>query len=304
MPTTFTFIIVIIWSNIWTIGYSSSTNPSSNPLNGQHLRVIWPLWSGNPKGLSGPLKGGVILEYLTKRFNFTYEMVRVTEHSVKPSANGKGLFSYLQNQTWWLQLYLSTDRLLALLYITVPWVFTTAAILAHIPDETLNVNAIIKPFQWAIWLGLGISIVCVTSVLILLQKFNEKQFGDGRLSHKKRYARQYLYVLGNLLSQGGPCTSNRFSFRLVAGAWSVAAFILIQAYNSTLFPYVMTPINNPLINSPDEIPERNDVHLLIKRGGSTDIVLSASTFVKIFTKSNLVLLFFKNVYFNFTDMIA
>ena len=176
-------------------------------------------------------------------------------------------------------------------------------------------------------MGLGISIVCVTSVLILLQKFNEKQFGDGRLSHKKRYARQYLYVLGNLLSQGdenhisgkrgisaltfkfhynkgGPCTSNRFSFRLVAGAWSVAAFILIQAYNSTLFTYVMTPINNPLINSPDEIPERNDVHLLIKRGGSTDIVLSASTFVKIFTKSNLVLLFFKNVYFNFTDMIA
>jgi len=30
-----------------------------------------PRWSGNPNGLSGPLKGCVILEYLSSRFNFT-----------------------------------------------------------------------------------------------------------------------------------------------------------------------------------------------------------------------------------------
>ena len=63
---------------------------------------------------------------------------------------------------------------------------------------------------------------------------------------------------------GGPCTSNRFSFRLVAGAWSLAAFIFVQAYNSTLLTYVLTTINNPLVNSPYEMPERKDVHLLIK----------------------------------------
>jgi hypothetical protein len=28
-------------------------------------------WSGNPTGLSGPLKGGLILEYLATRWNFT-----------------------------------------------------------------------------------------------------------------------------------------------------------------------------------------------------------------------------------------
>ena len=30
-----------------------------------------PRWDGNPKGLSGPVKGGVILEYMSERFNFT-----------------------------------------------------------------------------------------------------------------------------------------------------------------------------------------------------------------------------------------
>ena len=81
---------------------------------------------------------------------------------------------------------------------------------------------------------------------------------------------------------GGPCTSNRFSFRLVAGAWSLAAFIFVQAYNSTLLNCVLTPINNPLVNSPSKIPERKDVHLLIKKGGSTDIFLSASHEEKFF----------------------
>jgi ionotropic glutamate receptor len=67
------------------------------------------------------------------------------------------------------------------------------------------------------------------------------------------------------------------SFRLVAGDWILAAFILVQAYNSTLFTYLVTPIKNPLINSPYDIPERKDVHLLIRKGGSTDNFLSASS---------------------------
>lgn len=34
---------------------------------------------------------------------------------------------------------------------TVPWVYTTAAILTHVPDETLNIEAVIKPFQWPVY---------------------------------------------------------------------------------------------------------------------------------------------------------
>lgn len=79
-----------------------------------------PRWSGNSKGLSGPLKGDFILEYLSSRFNFTQEtfyfsncryaenknkphyvytrrleMVRVTENWLEPLAIRRGLFSYL-----------------------------------------------------------------------------------------------------------------------------------------------------------------------------------------------------------------
>ena len=41
-------------------------------LPGTQFSSFQPLWSGNRKGLIGPLKGGVILEFLAARFNFTY----------------------------------------------------------------------------------------------------------------------------------------------------------------------------------------------------------------------------------------
>lgn len=86
--------------------------------------------------------------------------------------------------------------------ITVPWVFTSASLLMHVPDESVNIYAVVKPFQWPvevvfhfflfffdreisinrnyympqIWVGLVISISCVIFILYLLQRyFQENQ---------------------------------------------------------------------------------------------------------------------------------
>ncbi|EFX87007.1 hypothetical protein DAPPUDRAFT_312495 [Daphnia pulex] len=290
-------------------------NPSCNSLNGKHLRVKWstlkiglhyicyqivskPGWSGNPKGLPGPLKGGVILECLTSRFNFTYEMMRINDSSLEPQGNKKGLFNYLWDQVecrpngfltlkdfecdLLLQDVVPSYRYHKLIDITVPWVYTSSAILMPVPvDSSFNINALIKPFQWPIWLGVGISIVCVIFVLKFLQRYQEKLFesasnhGDGvRLAHKERTGKQYLYVFGNLMSQGGPCSSKRLPFRIVAGIWTLAAFIFVQAYNSTLFTYLVTPMKHSLINSPYDIPESKEVRLLVKKGSPMDTALS------------------------------
>ena len=39
-------------------------------LPGTQFSPFQPLWSGNRKGLTGPLKGGVILEFLAAQFQF------------------------------------------------------------------------------------------------------------------------------------------------------------------------------------------------------------------------------------------
>ncbi|EFX82147.1 hypothetical protein DAPPUDRAFT_316743 [Daphnia pulex] len=52
-------------------GILNCFSSKSDPLNGQHLRVIWPNWSGNRKGMIGSLNGGVFLDALSARWNLT-----------------------------------------------------------------------------------------------------------------------------------------------------------------------------------------------------------------------------------------
>jgi hypothetical protein len=70
--------------------------------------------------------------------------------------------------------------------------------------------------------------------------------------------------------------SKRLSFRLVAGVWCLAAFIIVQAYSSILFTYVVTPVNLPLVNSVHDIVERNDIRLFLNKGMALDVFTSVS----------------------------
>ena len=65
-------------------------------------------------------------------------------------------------------------------------------------------------FNQQIWVGIGVSIVCVIVVLSLIERYLEYQTtgpltNDGgglRIITKTITGKQYLYVFGNLLSQG------------------------------------------------------------------------------------------------------
>ncbi|XP_045034758.1 glutamate [NMDA] receptor subunit 1-like [Daphnia magna] len=287
------FLALMIWFNAL-----NTLALTLNPLNGKHLRTIWPRWSGNPKGLSGPLKGGVVLEYLAARFNFTYEMVRVAENRLEPPEKGKGLFSYLWDEQCdlLLQDVQPTFRRLQVVDMTLPWNYDYFSFLIPVHDEAANIDAVIKPFQWPVWIGLGISSVIVIVILFLIQRHLDDRDGlerdstsnNGKNADSTRGhgqpGSQYLYVLGNLLSQSGPCTSRRLSFRLVAGVWTLAAFIFVQGYNSTLFTYVVAPVNQPLINSVYDIAESSDIVLLVKKAGTIDTLISNSNATGLYSK--------------------
>jgi ionotropic glutamate receptor len=59
----------------------------------------------------------------------------------------------------------------------------------------------------------------------------------------------------------------------VAGFWTLAAFIFVQAYTSTLFTYVVAPVNHPLIDSMHDVAESTDVDLLIQFGSTMDVIV-------------------------------
>ena len=61
---------------------------------------------------------------------------------------------------------------------------------------------------------------------------------------------------------------NRISFRIAVGVWLIAAFVLVQAYTSVLFTYVMTPVTSPLMNSFSDVINNPKINVLLKRGGT------------------------------------
>ena len=60
----------------------------------------------------------------------------------------------------------------------------------------------------------------------------------------------------------------------MAGAWVVAAFVFVQAYQATLFIYVMAPATTPLIDSVYDIVDNADINLLIRRGSTFEFMFS------------------------------
>lgn len=91
----------------------------------------------------------------------------------------------------------------------------------------------------------------------------------------------YLYIIKDQRIQklipfeGGPCESKRLSIRLVAGVWTLATFIFVQAYSSILFTYVVAPVNRPLINSIYDIFDNSNINLFV-RVRTIDLLIQAS----------------------------
>lgn len=78
------------------------------------------------------------------------------------------------------------------------------------------------------------------------------------------------------MSTGGTFTPNRLPVRLVAGVWTLAAFVFVQSYNSTLITHVLAPTNHPLVKSFGDLADNLNIHFLIKKSGTMDSLLSVS----------------------------
>ena len=77
-------------------------------------------------------------------------------------------------------------------------------------------------------------------------------------------------------------------FRLVAGAWCLAAVVLTNVYNSTLMSHLFTPkYHNSVVKSFHDLvdPKFAHIQVAVKKGGGIDSLIS------VFAKSRLSLSF-------------
>lgn len=73
---------------------------------------------------------------------------------------------------------------------------------------------------------------------------------------------------------GGHLPLKSMPFYLIGGVWCLGAFILVNAYTSTLISHVALPNQKPLINSIYDLRNRSEIHLVTDRNLNTDAVLT------------------------------
>ncbi|KZS12141.1 Uncharacterized protein APZ42_022949 [Daphnia magna] len=225
-----------------------------------------------------------IIEWLALRNNFTYAILTTNETTLElpVTRNNKGSMSYLLDGTCDMVVsdLFMTSRRYRVVDMPYPWYQGPARFLIPVPDVRLNFAAVLKPFQFRVWIWLVVSLALVIATFKLIKHYQPPlpSTPDGlvaRVSHKPI---PYLYVFGLLLSQGGPVISQRKAIRVLAAIWCLAAFVLSQAYNSTLITYVIAPNENPLINSVLDIVNNPNIHLLVEKNMGMDVVISVITF--------------------------
>lgn len=73
--------------------------------------------------------------------------------------------------------------------------------------------------------------------------------------------------------QGQGFYSNRLAFRIVAGAWCVGCFFLIQIFCSTLTSHLTSPNQMPIVSSLEELAKTSDVDFTIDKERGLDVLL-------------------------------
>ncbi|XP_057374282.2 ionotropic receptor 93a-like [Daphnia carinata] len=224
-----------------------------------------------------------IINWLALRNNFTYAILTTNETTLELpiSRNNKGSMNYLLDGTCDMvvrDLFMTSGRY-RLLDMPYPWYQGPARFLIPVPDARLNFTAVLKPFQLQVWIWLVVSLAIVIATFQLIKHYLPPvpSTPDGLVARVSQKPIPYLYVFGLLLSQGGPVISQRRAIRVVAAIWCLAAFVLSQAYNSTLITYVIAPNDSPLINSVLDIVNNPSIHFLVEKNMGMDVVITGST---------------------------
>jgi ionotropic glutamate receptor len=104
-------------------------------------------------------------------------MVRITENRLEPQGKERGLFNYLWDKVefipvhhFMIELNINSHFLLCdsqqvdlivigvtlnyerfqVVDLSVPWAFETYSFLIPVQNDTANINAVVKPFQWPV----------------------------------------------------------------------------------------------------------------------------------------------------------
>lgn len=229
----------------------------------------------------------LILDWIADRYKFDYSLVAGNTTTIEDVGSKPGHITNMQKlkaDVMIAVMGLSPGRLVKVEYVH-PWIFSPGAFLIPMPEGWQNnVDAVIKPFQPLVWLGLVIAAISITVALLgynyLAEKKNkliDNREKSGPLQIVVVTQDLIMYIIGTLLNQGGyiPCKITKI--RLLVGAWCLLTLVLVNVYNGILISFVTTiRPTPPIIDSETDVGYDPNVYLVVNRGLAGDVWFSTA----------------------------
>ncbi|XP_046452810.1 uncharacterized protein LOC124200584 [Daphnia pulex] len=226
-----------------------------------------------------------------EKFNRGYSILEANVTSLEDAGpKFPGLISYaLRGECDLIMtaMFQTSERLRSLEMVH-PWLYMPGAFLIPIPEVIKNnVDAVIKPFQFWVWMGLLVaSIAIIITVLGINRILKIKILSIGNQNEETNNQRLqqhqvgvteniFTYIITTLLNQGGYISCKITPIRLVIGSWCLLTLVLLNVYNGVLISYVTATHREPaLINSIDDAASASNIRVLVNKGQGIDMLFS------------------------------
>ncbi|XP_059351345.1 glutamate receptor ionotropic, kainate glr-3-like isoform X3 [Daphnia carinata] len=228
-----------------------------------------------------------ILDWIAQRYKYDYSLVAGNTTTVEDLGSKPGHITNMLRLKADVMIAVMTHspgRLANMEYVH-PWLYSTGAFLIPMPEGWQNnMDAIIKPFQPLVWIGLVIAAISVT-VTLLGYNYLAKKKNNLIDNREKSGAQQIIvttqdlimYIIGTLLNQGGYISCKITKIRLLVGTWCLLTLVLVNVYNGILISFVTTiRPTPPIVSSRTDVGYNPNIYLVVNRGLAGDVLFSSA----------------------------
>ncbi|XP_076373247.1 putative glutamate receptor [Tachypleus tridentatus] len=226
-----------------------------------------------------------LLNELSKRFKFHYQTEEPGDGSFGAKlSNGSwnGMIGMVERKEVHIaagSLTITRDREDAVDF-TFPFYEEPTKILLPQPEEESKLWAVAKPFHWQVWLATVVALFFISAIIHFLN-YQAVQLQikpqDGSTYEFRWWYRQFWYLFGAIVQQGGYTTHLFNGTKLVIACWWLFAIVLFHTYNGALVAFLSVPKRMKTIDSLAELVEQNKVQwTFLKNSAHQDLFSKTS----------------------------
>ncbi|XP_060589780.1 glutamate receptor ionotropic, kainate glr-3-like isoform X1 [Ruditapes philippinarum] len=223
-----------------------------------------------------------LIQELANKLNFTYNLTEPADGKWGGITNRvnltfNGLVGQLQREEVDIvaaPISIQAERDPAMDF-SYPYYYEYTTVLVKKPDvNSIKWRTLIDPFKFEVLLTIGASLLVVTVLVFLLERYNPfytiPEYAEERVKNGGLHTwhSSFWYVFGALLCQGGVHLPESTAGRTLISCWWLTCIIIVGTYCGNLIAFLTVTKEKPPFNSLQEMNDLKDTYKWGTLGGT------------------------------------